>query len=66
MVAWEAPAHWQRITTIDAHAAGEPLRVICSGFPMPAGATILARREQARRQYDHLRPQPDVGAARPR
>ena len=33
MVAWEAPAHWQRITTIDAHAAGEPLRVICSGFP---------------------------------
>ncbi len=55
MVAWEAPAHWQRITTIDAHAAGEPLRVICSGFPMPAGATILARREQARQQYDHLR-----------
>ena len=55
MSGWEAPAHWQRITTIDAHAAGEPLRVICSGFPMPAGATILERREQARRQYDHLR-----------
>jgi len=55
MLAWEPPAHWQRITTIDAHAAGEPLRVICSGFPLPPGVTILERREAARRQFDHLR-----------
>ena len=55
MVAWAPPSDWRRITTIDAHAAGEPLRVICSGFPLPAGATILERREAARRQYDHLR-----------
>ncbi len=55
MSGWQAPAHWQRVRTIDAHAAGEPLRVICSGFPLPAGATILERREQARRQHDPLR-----------
>ena len=55
MTAWRPPAHWQRITSIDAHAAGEPLRVICSGFPLPPGATILERREQARRHFDHLR-----------
>lgn len=55
MTNWAPPSDWQRITTIDAHAAGEPLRVICSGFPLPAGATILERREAARRQYDHLR-----------
>jgi proline racemase len=33
----------QPITTIDAHAAGEPLRVIVNGFPNLPGATILAR-----------------------
>lgn len=55
MTNWAPPSDWGRITTIDAHAAGEPLRVICSGFPLPAGATILERREAALRQYDHLR-----------
>ena len=55
MVDWQPPGHWGRVRTIDAHAAGEPLRVICSGFPLPAGDTILERREAALRHYDHLR-----------
>ena len=30
---FEPPADWRRITTIDAHTAGEPLRVITGGYP---------------------------------
>src|SRR5215831_18668666 len=44
-----------RITTIDAHTAGEPFRVIIDGFPDLAGNTILARRRDARHRLDHLR-----------
>ena len=52
---WRAPQHWQKITTIDAHTAGEPFRVITSGFPELQGATILARRRFVKEHYDHLR-----------
>ena len=44
-----------RIETIDAHTAGEPLRLIVSGFPTVEGATILEQREFVRENYDHLR-----------
>jgi trans-L-3-hydroxyproline dehydratase len=46
---------WVRITTIDAHAAGEPLRVITGGLPAIPGDTILAKRRYARENLDHLR-----------
>ncbi len=52
---WQPPAHWQRITSIDAHTAGEPLRIITDGFPALPGDTILAKRQYAREHYDHLR-----------
>ncbi len=52
---WHAPAGWQRITTIDAHTAGEPLRVITSGIPEPVGSTMLAKRDWMRQNQDHLR-----------
>ena len=55
MIPWQPPADWQRITTIDAHTAGEPLRIITSGFPDLPGDTILAKRQYAREHYDHLR-----------
>jgi proline racemase len=45
----------RRIQTIDAHAAGEPLRLIVSGFPSPDGRTMLQKREWMRRHVDHLR-----------
>ncbi|MFQ5991767.1 MAG: proline racemase family protein [Nitrospiraceae bacterium] len=45
----------ERITTVDAHVAGEPLRVVVSGFPEPAGSTMLERRRDAAERYDHLR-----------
>ena len=44
-----------RIDTIDAHTAGEPLRLIVAGFPTVEGATILEQREFVRQNYDHLR-----------
>ena len=52
---WKPPAHYQRITTIDAHTAGEPLRVITGGFPDLPGETMLAKRRYAKKHYDHLR-----------
>ena len=52
---WRAPEDWQKITTIDAHTAGEPFRVITSGFPPLAGATILDKRRFVKEKYDHLR-----------
>ena len=44
-----------RMKTIDAHAAGEPLRLIVDGFPSPHGKTMLDKREWVRRHADHLR-----------
>jgi trans-L-3-hydroxyproline dehydratase len=41
--------------TIDAHTAGEPLRLIVDGWPEPPGATMLERRDHARRRQDGLR-----------
>ena len=43
------------IRTIDAHTAGEPLRLIIDGFPQPQGTTMLAKREWLREHYDDLR-----------
>lgn len=43
------------ITTIDAHAAGEPLRIITSGLPELPGATILERRRYMQEHLDHVR-----------
>lgn len=44
-----------RIRTIDAHAAGEPLRLIVEGLPSPDGRTMLEKRDWAKRHTDHLR-----------
>ena len=40
------------IRTIDAHTAGEPLRLIVSGFPTVEGRTILEQREFVREHYE--------------
>jgi trans-L-3-hydroxyproline dehydratase len=44
-----------RIRTIDAHTAGEPLRLIVDGFPSIEGKTMLDKREWVRANHDHLR-----------
>jgi proline racemase len=45
----------QVIRTVDAHAGGDPLRLIVDGMPSPAGRTILDKREWLRRHADHVR-----------
>ncbi|NQT79402.1 MAG: proline racemase family protein [Candidatus Aminicenantes bacterium] len=52
---WSPPDFWQKITTLDVHTEGEPLRIITSGFPDLPGETILARRQYAMENLDHLR-----------
>jgi trans-L-3-hydroxyproline dehydratase len=52
---WNPPEDWLHITTIDAHTAGEPLRVITGGFPDLPGDTILEKRRHAREHLDRLR-----------
>ena len=47
--------NWLRLTTIDAHTAGEPLRIITGGWPPPKGRTILEKRRFVREHHDHLR-----------
>lgn len=44
-----------RLTAIEAHTAGEPLRVITGGLPPLAGRTILEKRRHFREAYDDLR-----------
>lgn len=52
---WQPPSEWRRITTIDAHTAGEPLRIVVEGFPQIPGATMLEKRHYAMQNLDHLR-----------
>jgi len=43
------------ISTLDAHAAGEPLRIITGGLPELQGTTMLERRRYMLEHYDHIR-----------
>ena len=43
------------IEVVDSHTEGEPTRVVVSGWPQPAGATMAHRRDAMRRDHDHLR-----------
>src|SRR5215469_9782967 len=44
-----------RISTIDTHTAGEPLRIILDGTPLPDGANMLERWRNARGEWDRFR-----------
>jgi proline racemase len=54
-VKWNPPSGWTSIKTIDAHAAGEPLRVIVGGIPPLPGTTILEKRRFAQERLDQIR-----------
>ena len=43
------------ITTLDVHAAGEPLRILTGGLPEIPGATMLERRRNMLEHYDYIR-----------
>ncbi len=52
---WSPPEGWVRLTSIDDHTAGEPLRIIPGGLPAIPGNTILEKRRYAKEHLDHLR-----------
>ena len=52
---WQAPAEWGRISTVEMHTGGEPLRVFVSGLPHIEGKTVLEKRRYFREHFDHIR-----------
>jgi trans-L-3-hydroxyproline dehydratase len=52
---WQPKPDALHVTTIDAHAAGEPLRIVTGGLPELPGATILERRRYMQKHLDHVR-----------
>jgi proline racemase len=52
---WQPPSHWTKITTVDMHTGGEPLRIIVDGLPELHGNSVLAKRRYFREHYDHIR-----------
>jgi len=52
---WEPTSEWPRITTIEMHTGGEPLRVLVSGLPPIEGKTVLEKRRYFREHYDQIR-----------
>lgn len=52
---WEPPEHWSRISTIDMHTGGEPLRILKDGYPPIQGKTILEKRKYFGNHLDHIR-----------
>ena len=44
-----------KISTVEMHTGGEPLRIIKSGYPVIAGETLLEKRRYVRENLDHLR-----------
>lgn len=52
---WDTPEDWGMIDTIDAHTAGEPLRIITGGLPEIPGKTILEKRCYVSDNMDFLR-----------
>ena len=44
---WTPPPGTLRVTTVEAHAEGEPLRGVFAGVPEPEGGTVPARRLRA-------------------
>ena len=52
---WEPPESWDKISTVEMHTGGEPLRIPFSGLPDIEGDTILEKRRFFKENYDHLR-----------
>ena len=52
---WEPASRWRRVTTLNVHAAGEPLRIVTGGVEAIPGATMLEKRRHAHAHLDGLR-----------
>ena len=45
---WQPPARFQRITTVEMHTGGEPLRIFTAGLPELPGESVLEKRRYFR------------------
>ncbi|ELR68993.1 Not a Proline racemase, nor 4-hydroxyproline epimerase [Fulvivirga imtechensis AK7] len=52
---WKISPEWLRLSTIDMHTGGEPLRVVTAGFPEVPGSSLLECRRYVKEHYDYLR-----------
>ena len=52
---WRPPKAWRTITTLDAHTAGEPLRLVTGGMDDMPGGTVLEKRRYLQEKLDYLR-----------
>ena len=52
---WKPPGDWIKITTLDAHTEGEPLRVIIDGLGEIKGESILEKRKFVKENLDYIR-----------
>ncbi len=52
---WTFPQYGLKISCIDMHTGGEPVRIPVSGLPKIEGNTILEKRSFFKSNYDHLR-----------
>jgi trans-L-3-hydroxyproline dehydratase len=52
---WHPPSHWKRVSVVDMHTGGEPLRILTDGYPRIPGKTMLEKRNYFRDHLDHLR-----------
>ncbi len=47
---WSAPSDWMKVTTIDAHTEGEPLRIFTSGLPRINWKVQFSKKENTLRK----------------
>jgi proline racemase len=52
---WKPPDKWLKISTVEMHTGGEPLRILTGGYPVIEGDTILKKRKFFRDNLDHIR-----------
>jgi proline racemase len=52
---WCVPSHWLRITAIDVHTEGEPLRVVTGGVPPLHGDSMQAQYDYAMEHLNYVR-----------
>ncbi len=52
---FKPPSNFQKITTIDMHTGGEPLRIPVAGLPKIEGGSVLEKRRFFKENYDHIR-----------
>lgn len=52
---WQPNSRSLILKTLDCHTAGEPLRIVTTGYPEVKGNSILEKRQYCKSHLDHLR-----------